>query len=200
MGLIKRSKRDSFLFSYKKKKFKYIAFTAFISILVAAGIYMLHSKGSDVAPSKEFIELNNPHYLTDKQKDILMFAKYAFGKFQTDVRPAYEDLLSKGRNYVGLTNNQLNNCKKLINTYQGDLLRYEKLYPEQVSALNNVSLNIEIFAENLYQEKEWSQHIELINIINNDISRLNSPLISLLHSNQLDYQIVQQNDLNIIKF
>ncbi|MFJ8519458.1 hypothetical protein [Lysinibacillus xylanilyticus] len=199
MGLIKKNKRDSFLFSFKKNIFKYVAFTALISILIAAVVYMFHSTRSEYAPAGEFLELNNAH-ITDEQKNILVFAKYAFGKFQTDIRPAYEDLLSKGRNYVGLTNRQLTNCKKLISTYQGDLLKYENLYPEQVSALNNVSSNIEIFAENLYQEKDWSQHIDLINIINNDIARLNSPLISLLHSNQLDYQIVRQNELNIIKF
>ena len=63
-----------------------------------------------------------------------------------------------------------------------------------------VSSNILIFAKSLYSEKNWTKHLDLINSINNDISKLNSPLISLLHSKQLEYQIVRQNDLNIIKF
>ena len=199
MGVIKRNKKDSFRFSVKKNKLKIIVFTALFSILIAAVVYVLPSSEKEYAPSEEFIELNNTQ-ITDDQKEILVFAKYAFGKFQTDVRPAYEDLLSKGRNYVGLTNNQLTKYTKLINNYQEDLIKYENLYPEQVMALNNVSSNIEVFAEDLHQEKDWLQHIETINTISNDIAELNTPLIKLLHSNQLDYQIVRQNDLNIIKF
>jgi len=48
------------------------------------------------------------------------------------------------------TNNQLTKYQKNINNYQEDLLKYENLYPEQVMAMNNVSSNIEVFAENLY--------------------------------------------------
>lgn len=199
MGVIKRNKKDSYRYSLKKNKVKIIIFTALFSILIAAVVYVLPSTEKEYAPSEEFIELNNTQ-ITDDQKEILVFAKYAFGKFQTDIRPAYEDLLSKGRNYVGLTSNQLSKYKNMINNYQQDLLKYENLYPEQVIVLNNVSSNIIVFAEDLHQESDWSQHIETINSISNDIAELNSPLIKLLHSNQLDYQIVRQNDLNIIKF
>ncbi len=200
MGLINASKKSSLPTSSKiKNTAKFIVITALFSFVIAAIAYMFNSTKIEHAPAKESIQLNTSQY-SEEQKESMLFIKYAFGKFQTDVRPAYEDLLSYGRNYVGLTKNQYNTYSNLINNYRKDLLQYENHYPEQVWALNDVTSNILVFAEKLQIEKDWSKHLDIINSINNDISQLNTPLIKLLHTNQLDYQIVQQNDLNIVKF
>ncbi|MGE7843632.1 hypothetical protein ACQKNX_22985 [Lysinibacillus sp. NPDC093712] len=200
MGLINASKKSSLPASSKiKNTAKFIVITALFSFVIAAIAYMFNSTKIEHAPAKESIQLNTSQY-SEEQKESMLFIKYAFGKFQTDVRPAYEDLLSYGRNYVGLTNNQYNTYSNLLNNYRKDLLQYENHYPEQVLALNDVTSNILVFAEKLQIEKDWFKHLDLINSINNDISQLNTPLIKLLHTNQLDYQIVQQNDLNIVKF
>lgn len=202
MGLFKTKKNRTLLAAAKsKKRAKYIILSALFCLMIAGIAYFLKSNDAELAPTIKPTE--NIHFsknYTKEQKESLIFVQYAFGKFQTDIRPAYDDLLAYGNNSIGITTNQLDKYTKLINHYLEDLLKYKNLYPEQVMALNNVSSNILIFAESLYSEKNWAKHLDLINSINNDISKLNSPLITLLHSNQLEYQIVRQNDLNIIKF
>lgn len=202
MGIFKQKKNKTLLAAAKsKKRTKYIIISALFCSMIAGIAYLLSTTKVELAPTNKPIE--NIHYskkYNTEQKESLIFVQYAFGKFQTDIRPAYNDLLAYGNNYIGITTKQLDKYTKLITNYRDDLLKYENLYPEQVIALNDVSSNILIFAESLHREKNWTKHVDLINSINNGISMLNSPLINLLQSNQLEYQIVRQNDLNIIKF
>lgn len=202
MGLFKTKKKLTLLGTTKSvKRSKYIIVSALFCLTIAGIAYLLCTNDVDLAPTakpEEHIQYSKKY--NQEQKESLIFVQYAFGKFQTEIRPAYDDLLAYGSNYIGINSKQLNNYTKLISNYQENLLKYENLYPEQVTALNMVSSNILIFAKSLYSEKNWTKHLDLINSINNDISKLNSPLISLLHSKQLEYQIVRQNDLNIIKF
>lgn len=202
MGLFKTNKKLTLLGATKAvKRAKYIILSALFCLTIAGIAYLLCTNSVDLAPTakpEEHIQYSKKY--NQEQKESLIFVQYAFGKFQTEIRPAYDDLLAYGSNYIGINSKQLDNYTKLISNYRENLLKYENLYPEQVTALNMVSSNILIFAKSLYSEKNWTKHLDLINSINNDISKLNSPLISLLHSKQLEYQIVRQNDLNIIKF
>lgn len=201
MGLVKKNKKHSLPASSKiKNTAKFFIITAIFSFVIAYIAYVYNSNKVEHAPAIESIQFKNTLQYNEEQKESMLFAKYAFGKFQTDVRPAYENLLSYGRNYVILNSNQYNTYSNLINNYREGLLKYEDCYPEQVWALNDVTSNILVFAEKLQIETDWSEHLDLINSINNQISHLNTPLIKLLYSNQLEYQIVQQNDLNIVKF